>query len=512
MQRLMGAAVIVMSGFVASKLLGLVRNIVISHQYGASRDYEMFLAAISVPDTVFQVLAGGAVSAAFIPVFATYLSQSDRERAWRLASALVNVALITLGCVSALLALAAPAIMGILVAGWPPENQARAATLTRIMLVTPAVFAASALLTSALNAVHRFALAAAAPLAYNLSLICSALLFRSLGAEALALGAVVGAFLHLGVQVPGALRVGMRYSLTLGLDLQGTRDVIRLMLPRVIGLGVSQVNQLINVALASFLVVGSIAYLNYAWLILMVPLGIFAMGLSTALFPTLARQSAEARADEERATFLFGLRLILYTTIPAAIGLIVLGRPIVSLLLQRGAFTGADAAATAMALGWYAIGLPGHSMIEIVDRVFYAERNTATPVRVAAGAVLLNVALSLVLMRTGLSFGGLALANSIAALAEATTLTLLLQRTLGWVYPVELLDFGWRIGLSAIAMGVTAMLLQGIAGQAGGAYQWIGQLALVVGVTGASGVTYVAVAHLLGVRDARMVARLLRGR
>ncbi len=506
---ILGAALIVMSGFVASRILGLVRNIVISHQYGASREYEIFLAAISIPDTVFQVLAGGAVGAAFIPVFTSYMTKGNRAAAWRFTSALMNIGVIALGAISALLAIAAPAIMGVLVPGWPLDDQARAAHLTRIMLICPAVFAVSTLVTSVLNGEHRFALAAAAPLAYNVALICSALFFRSLGAEALAVGAVVGALLHFAIQVPGLIRLGMWFTPTFGLDLPGVREVARLMGPRVIGLGVSQLNQLINVALASFLVAGSIAYLNYSWLLLMLPLGVFAMAVSTAVFPTLAEQSAGARPEEERQTFLFGLRLILYLTIPAAIGLIVLGRPIVSLLLERGEFSSADAAATAFALGWFAIGLPGHSVVEIVARVFYAERDTATPVRIAAGAVAVNVALSLIFMRTELTFGGLALANSVAALAEATILAILLHRRLGWLPVRELAHFAWRIGLAGVTMGVVAMVLQGVLQPLVDATHWSGQLILVTSVAAAAGMAYVAFAHALGVQDARRAASLM---
>jgi putative peptidoglycan lipid II flippase len=284
------------------------------------------------------------------------------------------------------------------------------------------------------------------------------------------------------------------------------------MLPRVVGLGVSQLNQLINVALASFLVQGSIAYLNYAWLLLMVPLGVFAMAVSTAVFPTLAEQSAASDTEEERQTFLVSLRLIMFLTIPAAIGLVVLGHPIVALLLERGAFDAQDAAATAFALGWFAIGLPGHAIIEIVDRVFYAERDTATPVRVAAAAVGINVALSLILMRTGLSFGGLALANSIAALTEATLLTVFLHRNFGWVPFRQLRDFGWRVGLASVTMGVIAMLLQGFLGEILDSTGWSGRLILVISVTAASALSYLGLAHILAVQEVRFVGRLVARR
>lgn len=510
LRSVLAAALVVMGGFVASKLLGLARNIVISHQYGASREYETFLAAISIPDTLFQVLAGGTVGAAFIPVFTSYLSGGDRARAWRLTSALINLAALGIGACAVIIGLAAPAIMGLLVAGWSPAEQHEAATLTRLMLVSPVIFAVSALVTSVLNGVKRFALTVAAPLMYNLSLIGGATFLRHLGVEGLALSAVVGALLHLLVQVPGLLAIGMRYSPTLGLDLEGTREVARLMGPRVIGLGVSQLNLLVNVALASFLIQGSIAYLNYAWLILMAPLGVFGMGLATAIFPTLAEQSAQARTEEQRQTFLFGLRLVLYFTIPAAVGLVVLGRPLVGLFLERGAFDAEAAAATSFALGWFALGLPGHAVIEIVDRVFYAQRDTATPVRAAAGAVALNIALSLVLMRTELTFGGLALAMSLAALAEATVLAAILHRRWGWLLPRELASFGWRVGVAALAMGVVAWLLYRLLGPTVNLSHWTGQTTMLLVVAAAGAAAYLAFSQALGVDDARRAVGLLR--
>jgi putative peptidoglycan lipid II flippase len=230
------------------------------------------------------------------------------------------------------------------------------------------------------------------------------------------------------------------------------------------------------------------------------------------VFPTLAQQSADSQTQEERQTFLFGLRTILYLTIPAAVGLAVLGRPIVGLLLERGAFSSADATATAFALGWFAIGLPGHSVIEIVARVFYAERDTATPVKVAAAAVALNVGLSLLLMRTDLSFGGLALANSIAAITEATLLTALLNRRFHWIARGDLIGMLWRIGLASAVLAVVAMLIQGSLALVVDPTQWIGRIATIAVTTLLSGAMYVGVAHALGAQDVRQVVRLIRHR
>ena len=400
---MLGAALIVMGGFVASKLLGLIRNIVISYQYGATREYEQFLAAISVPDTVFQVLAGGTVSAAFIPVFTAYLAGGRDATAWRLMSGLSNLAVLGIGSIALILALAAPALVGILVPGWSQAEQQEVARLARIMMISPVIFAVSALATSALNGAKRFALATAAPLMYNLALIAGAIFLRPWGAEGLAVAAVIGAVLHLAVQVPGIASLGARYTPTLALDLAGTREVIRLMVPRVFTLGVSQLNLLVNVALASLSVPGSVAYLSYAWLILMVPLGVVGMGMSTAAFPTLAEQEAQDRhrrgaTDVPVCAPLYPLP---HDSRPRP-ALIVLGYPIVGLLFQRGAFDAQATAATAFALAWYAVGLPGHATVEIVNRVFYARHDTATPLRIAAVAAAVNVVLSVLLMRTEL--------------------------------------------------------------------------------------------------------------
>jgi putative peptidoglycan lipid II flippase len=379
------------------------------------------------------------------------------------------------------------------------------------MLVCPALFAVSTLATSALNGLDRFLLAAAAPLMYNLALCAGAIFLRPLGAEGLAISAVAGALLHLLVQLPGLARVGMRYTATLGLDLSGTREVARLMGPRVLGLGVYQINQLVTIALASFLGQGSVAYLSYAWLVLMVPLGIIAMSISTATFPSLAREAAAGNLDQARQTFQFGFRVICALNLAAAALLLVLARPAVGLLLERGEFGPDAATATAFALMWYVLGLPGHGAIEIISRAFYAMRDTATPVRVAAGAVALNIVLSLILMRTSLGFGGLALANAAAALTEAITLSILLQRRLGWIEPGAFLPFLGRAALAAVALAAAALLVMAPLSTRMDIDHWTGQATSLASALVVGGLVYVLANRALGVLEpARAVALLLR--
>ena len=456
-------AIILMGGYIGSRMLGLVRTMVISNQFGASHEYEAYLAAIRLSDTLFQVLAGGAVASAFIPVFATYRARHDMEGAWRLASSMLTIAAVVMTPISILLMVFAPQVMSLEASGWDRPTQDLAANLARILLFSPVLFAVSTFVSSILNSFNRFLLASLAPMVYNLSIIAGAVLLGGrFGVYGLAIGAAVGALLHLLVQIPGLARERMRFRPTLDFAHAGVREVGRLMIPRSLGLGMVQLNYLVNVFLASQLQEGSLAYLDYAWLLTMLPLGVFAMAISTAVFPTMAEHGALDKLDDLRRTLVSALRLILYLTIPASVGLILLGEPIVRLLLQHGDFTPAATRATAYALSFFALGLTGQATVEIVDRTFYALHDTRTPVSVAALAFLVNVGFSILLMRF-LSFGGLALANAIAGLTEASILVVLLGRRLDGVklealiLPVAIFTL-WAVVQGLAAAGVSIYL------------------------------------------------------
>jgi len=288
----LGAAIL-MAGFVASRALGLVRTMVISGRFGDSAEYQAYVAAIRIPDTLFQVLAGGAVAAAFIPVFAGYSARGETDNGWRLASSVITIAALVMTPVSLLLMLLAPQLMALLAPGWDEPRQQLAGSLARILLISPVIFAISTFVTSILNSFSRFLLASLAPVVYNLSIIFGALfLAEPLGIYGLAIGAAAGALLHLLVQLPGLFHLGMRFRPMLNLADEGVREVGRLMVPRALALGVVQASYLVNITLASELEEGSLAYLDYAWLLMMLPLGVFAMAISTAVFPTMAAHGA----------------------------------------------------------------------------------------------------------------------------------------------------------------------------------------------------------------------------
>jgi putative peptidoglycan lipid II flippase len=462
MRQLAQGALVVLTGFLLSRLLGAVRNIVIAAHFGAGTEYGAYVAAIALPDLVFQVLVGGAVGSAFIPVFKRYSTSGRDDEAWYLTSSVINIFVVIALVTSVVLAIFARPIMDVWVAGQDAEFRDRVASLTRILLVSPAVFAASTFCSSVLNSYNRFAIAAMAPLMYNLAIIAAAwLLSGPFGIYGLAIGAVVGALLHLCIQLPFCLRLGMRWRPIFDFRHQGVREVVRLFAPRVLGLGVVQVNQVLSaIVLASFLGAVSIGFLNYAWQLIMLPLAL-AMAVGTAVFPRLSEESAlENRAGFEQL-FLLSLRMILFLTIPASIGLIALGEPVIRLVFQHGQFDDASTVGVASAMVFYALGLAGHATVEIVDRVFYARHDTRTPVLAAVLAVGVNLTASLLLMRTGLSFRGLALASSIAALVEASVLLRFITKRMPGLRIERLATPFLRILAASLVMGLPVAWLAG---------------------------------------------------
>lgn len=423
-----GAAIIVAVGFLGSRLLGVVRSVAIAGSFGTSPALAAYWVAFRLPDLIFQLLAGATLASAFIPTFARHFTHRGEEEAWRLASSVLNlIALATL--VLALLGiLLAPWLVPIMAPGL--DERSTAVFLTQIMLLSPILFSISGMFMGILNARRHFLFPAIAPMVYNLSIIVAALISHNV--RVLAVGVVVGAALHLVVQLPALRSVGMRYSpVALWRD-PAVREVGRLMLPRVLGLAAWQFNFLVAIFFASTISDEAISATNYAWLIVMTPLGIFGMAIATALFPTLADQAAQEKSNEMRWTISSALRLILFLTLPASVGLMLLGEPLVTFLFQRGAFDAASTDVTVSALVFYSIGLFSLGGVEILSRGFYALGDTRTPVAFAVLSMVLNVIFCLLLVvAIPLEVRGLALAMSLASTVEFFLLFRALSRRMG---------------------------------------------------------------------------------
>ena len=453
-----------MALFVVSRVLGLAREMVIGATFGTSAAYDAYLAAVRVPDILFILIAGGALGSSFIPIFTGYFAQGDPQGGWRLASAVINLLLVALTVAAGLAWLIAPALVAnVLVPGFEPDQQALTVSLMRTMLVAPIIFGVSGVVMGILNARQHFFLPALAPSFLNLSLIVAVwLLAPRIGVQALALGYVAGAVLHLAVQLPGLVWVGARYRPLLTLRDPGVQRVLRLMGPRVLGLAVVQLNFLVNVNLASAMGAGAVSAINYAFLLMMLPQGIFAQAVGTAAFPTFAEQVARGKQAEMQSTFAATLRAVLFLNIPATVGLLVLGRLLTELLFERGAFEATSTEAVAWALAFYTLGLVGHAGLEIIARAFYALHDTFTPVWVGGLAMGLNVGLSLTLPGIFALIGwppyaGLALANSVAVLLEVLWLLALIRRRMGGVEGRRMLTTCAKSGLAALAMGAVLL-------------------------------------------------------
>lgn len=449
-----------MALFVASRIAGLARDIAISYRFGTSAEYDAYVAAFNIPDFLFNVIAGGALTSALLPTFTSLLAHNRQGDAWRLASGIINLALVlvTAGAGIAFI-FATPLAEATIARGFSPEQRSLTVNLMRVMLITPVVFGVSASVQGILNSFRHFTTPALAPIVYNLAIIFGALfLAPTFGVYGLAYGVVAGALLHLVVQLPVLFRLGAEFFATLGWRDENVRHVGALMLPRMLGLATVQINFLVNTVLASSLGEGGVSSLRYGFALMLLPEAIVAQAIATTVFPALSE--FVARKDWEGLSRLFSnaFRATLFLALPASVGLIVLREPIIQLLYQRGEFDARSTDQVAWVLQFYALGLFAHAGLEIVARVFYALHDTATPVKIGLGAMVINIVLSLALIGP-LQQGGLALANSLATILELAVLMYTIRRRMGRIDGTRIAKSLVRTTLASLLMGLLVYLM-----------------------------------------------------
>ncbi|MBI5949093.1 MAG: murein biosynthesis integral membrane protein MurJ [Chloroflexi bacterium] len=506
------AAAIVAFGFLGSRLLGVLRTVVIADAFGSQPELGAYWVAFRVPDLIFQVLAGATLGSAFIPVFARIYRREGTEQAWRLASNILTLVTAATAALCAVAFVFAPLLVPLLAPGLGKdvgrhdELTDKAVELTRLMLLSPLFFSVSGMVTGILNGRQQFLLPAIAPMLYNLAIIFGAVaLSGPWGVEGLAAGVVIGSALHLVVQLPGLVRERMRFRVSFAWA-ASTREVARLMGPRVVGLAAAQVNFLITMFFATKLGSAEISDMTYAWLLAGLPLAIFGMAISTAVFPRLAEHAADDDHLALREAVSRALRVIMFLTIPAALGLALLREPVTALLLQRGEFAASDTAIVAAALAFYCLGIVPQAGIEIHSRGFYAVGDTRTPVMLAVVAVAVNLALS-ALFWDRFEHRGLAFAVSAAAWAEWLLLYRAYLRRLGGDAAADL----GAIGRFAVAGGVMALVLAVGFGAADNEALLERAVTAVAGA-GAGALAYAGMANLLRVEEMGEAMRRLRGR
>jgi putative peptidoglycan lipid II flippase len=507
-------AVIVMAAMVVSQLASLVAKSLIAHSF-VIIEVDAFFAANRFSEILFNLLAGGALASAFIPTFTTALEQENRATAWKLASAVVNLLVLAMTLIGLLSAVFAPQVVRYILApglATDPTQAALTATLLRIQLPSVVLFGISGLVMGILNAHQSFLFPALAPAMYALGMIAGILfLSPSMGVYGLAWGVVLGAGLHLLLQLPRLLRLPQfRYLPTLGLRLAGVGEVFRLMAPRLLGVAVVQLNFLVNTYLASLQPQGSLTGINLAFPLFYMPLAAIAQSVATAALPTFSAQAACGQKDEMRASLAASLRGVLLLAIPASLGLMLLRQPLVDLFYLRGAFTSQSAYMVSWALLWYAAGLVGFSMVELFSRAFYALHDTRTPVLMLVVSMSLNVVLSLLFSAwfVGLGWmphGGLALANSLATALECVGLLFLMQHRLGGLHGRHI--WAGVVYACLAGMGMSAALLGWLALMTGMRTAWVALGGVAVG-----GVVYALLLFVLKVDELQQVIAFIHRR
>lgn len=435
-----------------ARFLGYVRDVVIYYWFGQNYITDAYNAAFSIPDFIYMLLVGGALSSALIPVLSQYLAQGEEDEAWKVASLILNWTVLLLVVLIVLGMIYTRTLITILVPKLPPETIDLATRLTRVMLFQTFFMALNGISMGVLNARKHFTLPALGGIMYNLGIIVvGVLLAQQWGIMAFSVGVVVGSALSCAVQIPALVRVKIKYYPVLNPNHPGLKQLIVLMVPVIIGLSVTQINLFVNQNLASGLPEGSISALRLAQRIMQLPIGIFGIPVAIAVFPTMTEQVAKNHIAEFKRLFSLGLRAIFVITIPAALGLMALREPIIALLFQQGQFDASATLATAQALFYYSIGLFAYSALQLLNRVFYSLKDTVTPVLTGLAAITMNITLSILWVQP-LGHEGLALAYSIAGIFNLILLMVLVRRRLG---PIG----GGKLARSFLVSGVASLLM-----------------------------------------------------
>ncbi len=459
-----GAFSRVASGTFLSRILGLVREQVFAHLFGASMAADAFFAAFRIPNLLRDLFAEGALSSAFVPVFKQELKSGGRDAAFELAQICFSVLTIILGVV---------VTAGIFLSPWladfiaPGFNEIAGkieltAQLTAVMFPFLLLVSLAALVMSILNSFDRFGIPALAPALFNIGTIAAAYLicpYMEQPIFGMAIGVLLGGLGQLAIQLPSLHRIGFRFRLRPEFKNKALRQIGRLMAPMVGGLAAGRVNIFVNTLLASLLAAGSVSYLTYSFRIMHLPLGIIAVGLGTVALPKASALAADNNMEGLKATFYRATQLCFFLVLPVAAFLIVCGEDVVGLLFQHGQFHAGDTANTYKALIWYSVGLIGFAGVRVTAPIYYALKDAVRPMKYSIAAVVVNLAANLILIPF-MDFAGLALATGLGGLVNFGLLLYNLPRLVGTIRIRVPLDYFIRSGISALATAIVLYFIK----------------------------------------------------
>ncbi|MFL6538661.1 MAG: murein biosynthesis integral membrane protein MurJ [Chthoniobacterales bacterium] len=506
----------------SSRILGLVREMIFAGLFGAGKNLDAFLMAFRVPNLLRDLFAEGALSTAFITTFSKRIAVDGDESAWQLANKVATLTAVFMSAITLLGIWLAPQLIGVMTWwSWSPEKTELTILLTRVMWPFILLVALAALVMGMLNAKNVFGMPAMASTFFNLGSIIAGVAFGwwfdpRFGSRALiglAIGTLVGGLWQLTAQFPSLRRVGYRFRPDFVWRDEGVRKVLSLMAPAVIAASAVQVNVLVNSAFAAQLGDGPVSWLNIAFRLMQLPLGLFGVAVATVTLPLVSRSAALGHTDEFRGALAHSLRLVMLLTIPSALGLIILAEPIISLIYQHGRFTAEATARTAEALRFYAIGLVGYASVKVLAPAFYAIDRRNLPMFVSIFSIALNFCLNWVLtLHLGLAHRGLALSTSVVAVTNFLLLYIMMRRYSGGLETRTTLATTLKLcvagaALAAICIAAQVVFFRTITDQR------LVQKAIEVGITIATAaVAFFGVAYLLRVAEVHDLALLLKRR
>jgi putative peptidoglycan lipid II flippase len=464
---------------ITSRILGLTRETVMAYYFGAGDANDAFRVASRIPNLVRDLFAEGAMSAAFIPTFTRQLTLHGRERSWHLANSVINALLLVTGAVVLAGIVFADPLVRLYASDFSevPGKIELTIYLARIVFPFLTLVAVAAVLMGMLNSLGHFFVPALSPAMFNVAGILMAVtlipLAPSIGVQPItivAIATLVGGLAQLAIQWPPLVKEGFRYKPVLDFQDPGLRHVLLLMGPGTIGMAATQINVFVNTVLATSQGTGAVSWLDFAFRLMYLPIGLFGVSIATAATPAISRMVAEKDFARIRSTLANALGLMLFLNLPATVGLIVLARPIIAVIFEHGEFTASDTMATAAALQLYAVGLIGYSIVRIISPTFYALGRSRVPVIVSAASVVVNVVLNVTLVRL-MGYRGLALGTSITAILNASVQLFLLRREIEGLHGARIAASFARVIAASAAMGgaswgVHEMLLGAMPGDA----------------------------------------------
>jgi len=464
-KKLATSTAIISSGIMTSRILGLIRDIFIANFFGGGIAAEAFFIAFTIPNALRQLVAEGAVNTVLVPVFTKYSIKESKAEFWRLASILFNVFAILLVVIVIAGILIAPILAKIIAPGFVNDAERMSLTVRLIRMLFPYILliGLTAYFAGILNTFKHFTAPAFASTVLNATMISSMLLFYpGVTIGQLAAAVLVGGVLQLSIQIPPFARQKPLFNLRLGFVHREIKHIGKLLLPRMVGAGIYQINIIVDRMLASLhLIVGSgaIAALYYGNRLFQLPLALFGIAVATAALPTMSSFAEKKDIEELKGTIAFSLKNMLFFSMPASVGLMVLSRPIITVLFERGDFTPYVTAITSSALFFYAIGLIAYGSVKVLVAAFHSMQDTATPVKVACVALVSNIVLNLLLM-VPLKAGGLALATSLSGFINAGALYFALRSRIGRLGAAGIPLFLIKLLVASAVMGAATYGMQ----------------------------------------------------